>query len=1223
MSPGRRPLGRTAIVVCALTALLTAGASGFPMSGSATAAAMDKAPVGGPAARAVKSAATEEAAQARAMESGDPVEVRSLRGERTETVANADGTFTTKEYVQPVRAWKDGQWKDIDTMLIRRADGSYAPRAAVAAMAFSGGGNRTFGTIERSGRTMSVGWRSALPEPRVEGSTATYPEVLPGVDLRVIAEAEGFSHLLVVKSAEAAANPALASIELPVRTDGLAVRATAEQGGLEAVDQGAGGAVFEAPAPMMWDSGHDAKARSTARRSASAEGLGAPEGSQIADVGLDVRGDSVVLTPDTGLLTGDDTVYPVYIDPVVKTANRTGWTMVSSHYSNSEFWKFSGDEGVGRCPANVSVRCSSNDDRKRQLFAIPTGSFEGKHIVEAEFAVTMVHTYDETGKSVELGRVNSSGASAISSGTNWGNQPSLKDAITSQSPTNPAGSCTSTNQNVRFNVKSTLQKAADSGWDTTTFRLKAADEDSYAYWKRFCGNAHLEVTYNRPPYQPLMSHLSMSDGGSCAYGSDRPYAAEIPTLNALIRDPDHGDAGGNTETVQARFKVYWPSSSPTHTYYATAQPKSTHDYDRKGNVGAAHFKFKVGEDLTGDGEPAFSIPQNTVIAWEVQGFDGTQWGPWSSAGDEATRCEFIYDSTAPKPPRITSATYPSDEKPHDGAGDYGSFILDSPSSDAVKYTYRFIGQGWKTAQPATPGGPVVVRFLPSDAGLYLLEVKAVDNAGNTGKTPFGYDFWVNKGRAPKAAWSLGDPEGSDHASGSGGAPAARAGSGVRFGQVGPSGDIDKAAALDGSGNAYLDVGAPALDTGKTFSVAAWVYLPEIPTRSMAVVSQDGTAEPGFVLGYDYDTKSWTFRTPVSEIESMGSWKVSGGIARARTWTHLIGVYDGDEGKLRLYVNGLLVKDDIQPRRTVWNARGGLQIGRALMMSGYTAHLKGTVADVKMYDRVVSEKEGGELGGTPTHQVAYWAMESSANGLSPDEDPKRVTESAGEPISLKGGATIYTPSNDCDPHTDPDCQVDPDGDALRGNGHLALDGSAGYATRAAGLLEPEGSFSVTARARLSAPAADRDQTVLALSGSKTQAAVVRYSHTANRWELAVTKEDAASSALSTTRDKAVLPSVTGQGDHLALVYDSVFGEVRLYVNGQLAGAQIMWRNTWDLSRTSLQVGRSLSGATGGDYFSGALDEVRLYQGALDYDTTAAVNLLEAGSSLAESGDPPAS
>ncbi|WP_436989208.1 LamG-like jellyroll fold domain-containing protein [Streptomyces sp. enrichment culture] len=1192
------------------------------------------------AAERPKAAMSEQDAQRTAVESGAAVEVLSLRGERTETVANPDGTFTTTEYVHPVRTRKNGQWAEIDTTLVKQPNGTYAPEAALAGLSFSGGGDQALAAIESVGRSMSLAWPSELPAPAVEGSTATYAEVFPGVDLQVRAAVDGFSHLLVVKTPEAAASPELANFQLPVETTGVEVRADGD-GGLEAVDATTAGVIFEAPAPIMWDSSHEVRGQDSSQASAVPSSVRAawdignpvsesqrdpepPEGAQVADVGLSVQADALVLTPDANLLKGDDTVYPVYIDPAVKTASRTGWTMVSSHYSTSEFWKFSDDEGVGRCPANVSYRCSSSNDVKRQFFAVPTGFFEGKHIVDASFAVTMVHTYDDTGKSVELARVNSTGSSAISSSTNWSNQPSSKGTIASKSPTNPAGSCTSTNQNVRFDVRSTVQKAANSGWDTTTFRLKAGDEGSYAYWKRFCGNAHLEVTYNRPPYQPLMSHLTMSSGGSCEYGAaEEHFADEVPTLTAIIRDPDHGDEGGNSEELWAEFRVFWTSGGTTKTHYAKVGPKTTSDYRGNEQVGAAQFKYKVGSDVLGDGEPGFSIPQNVVIGWDVRGHDGTHFGPRSSAGDAATRCEFVYDATKPKPPVVTSASYPDDGAWHDGVGDYGSFTLDSPSSDVVKYKYRFTGGEEKTVEASTPGGPANIRFMPDHDGPFTLQAKAIDGAGHEQETSTGYVFLVGKGRAPKAAWSLGDAPGSSEATGNVGTPPARAGSGVTFGAQGPHGPNDPAASLDGTPNGYLGTEQPVVDTDETFSVGAWIYLPEIPDRTMTVVSQDGTAEPGFALGYDEVTKSWSFRIPVTGLESMGSWKASGGIVRAKTWTHLIGVYDGDEGKLRLYVNGMLAENDIQARRTLWKAQGGLQIGRELSLSGPTAHLKGTVADVKLYDRVIAAGEGHELGGLPAKQLAYWGLDEAQDGVSPDWDPKASGDPAGLGLTLAGDAAIYTPAEtNCDVDLDPDCAAGPPvPDALWGDGHLTLDGVTGHATRAPGLQSAEGSFTATARVRLASLGATRDQTVLALSGSHGNAALVRYSQADDRWQLELTSKDGTAPdgtepVVTTAVDAGALPSAEGDGDHLALVYDAVFGGVRLYVNGQLAGAQAMWRNTWDLSTTSLQVGRKLTGTTGGEHFSGAIDEVRVYQGALDSGAIGTVAGLASGTSLSD-------
>ena len=53
-------------------------------------------------------------------------------------------------------------------------------------------------------------WPADLPAPQVNGATATYAEVLSGVDLQVTATTRGYTENLLVKNATAAS--ALASV---------------------------------------------------------------------------------------------------------------------------------------------------------------------------------------------------------------------------------------------------------------------------------------------------------------------------------------------------------------------------------------------------------------------------------------------------------------------------------------------------------------------------------------------------------------------------------------------------------------------------------------------------------------------------------------------------------------------------------------------------------------------------------------------------------------------------------------------------------------------------------------------------------------------------------------------------------------------------------------------------------------------------------------------------
>ncbi|MDH6623665.1 hypothetical protein M2271_001457 [Streptomyces sp. LBL] len=212
------------------------------------------------------------------------------------------------------------------------------PNAAAVGIAFSGGGAGPLVTLERTGKELSFSWPAPLPAPALDGDTATYADVLPDVDLRMRATADGFAQLLVVKTSEAAKNPTLAELKLAVESPGLDLRAT-ESGGLEAVDEAMGGVVFQAPKPVMWDSGTQPSAASAARTltgvststSVSTEDAtdGPGDAAKVAsvDVGVTADGGQLHLTPDQGMLTAPDTTFPVFIDPMTYTPKAGEWTM--------------------------------------------------------------------------------------------------------------------------------------------------------------------------------------------------------------------------------------------------------------------------------------------------------------------------------------------------------------------------------------------------------------------------------------------------------------------------------------------------------------------------------------------------------------------------------------------------------------------------------------------------------------------------------------------------------------------------------------------------------------------------------------------------------------------------------------------------------------------------------------------------------------------------------
>ncbi|WP_243742433.1 hypothetical protein [Actinorugispora endophytica] len=290
-------------------------------------------------------AAQEQQALDQAEETGEPVEIVSATDERSQVFANPDGTFTLQTHPSPVRVRTGGGWRDVDTTLVRADDGTVRPRATAADLVFSGGGDDALARVSLGGRSVALDWLGALPEPVLEADRATYPEVLPDVDLVVSAGVDGFTQVLVVRTAEAAANPALAQLDLPVQGTGVTIEAD-ETGNLDAVTP-EGESVFVASAPAMWDSsGQDGQGDT----GAAARALAPATGARMEQVPTEVVDGALRLRPDQEMLTDEATTYPVFIDPSV-SVKREAWAYVDKRFPTTAYYnKSDADSGVGYEP---------------------------------------------------------------------------------------------------------------------------------------------------------------------------------------------------------------------------------------------------------------------------------------------------------------------------------------------------------------------------------------------------------------------------------------------------------------------------------------------------------------------------------------------------------------------------------------------------------------------------------------------------------------------------------------------------------------------------------------------------------------------------------------------------------------------------------------------------------------------------------------------------------
>ncbi|MFI0719142.1 LamG-like jellyroll fold domain-containing protein [Streptomyces sp. NPDC021224] len=1139
-------------------------------------------------ARSVRTALTQSAAAAQAADAGQNVEISSLRTESSETYATPDGGMETDQHLRPVRARVGGGWKTLDNTLVEQPDGSIAPAVASVGMTLSGGGSAPLVTLDQDGRKLSYTWPSALPAPTLSGDTATYGNVLPDVDLQVRADVDGFHELVVVKTAAAAKNPALAKLTFGVEATGLDVSRTAE-GGLTATDTAGGGEVFAAPQPIMWDSGAGAAAGTadsakTARSARTAdEGTGAAtaddpaqgptDTSKVAPIGVAVDRDDtqLTLTPDPALLSGAAVSFPLYIDPQTYTPKAGDWTMVSKYWASSPQHRFNGDgdSGVGDCAWNY---CAPYDV-KRLFYSFPTSKFAGKTIVSATFVGHEVWSASCDASKIELWRTKgfTSGTTWNSSSDNW-----LDLLDTKNEAHGFSSSCKSSD--VEFNATAGMKYAASHNYTTTTFGLRATSEGDKYSWKRFTDDAYLRVHYNMPPRQIPMSHLSMSPGSSCHGPSSPVRIRTLPTISASdVTDPD-GDQ------VSVQFAVAWDAKDgkglSTKWTSARIGPKKS----------GSSFSTQLTAALSGK-----TIPKGQTIAWQARAVDYDQgtyysYSPWSSTGS-ATNCYWVYDTSVPAGPVITSGDYPAvvdsdpDDPSYDGVGRDGSFTFDSVSTDVVKYCYGV------DAEPVcdsghtltTSGGAAkTVKFRPTRAGTNFVYAQSFDSAGN-GSEPEKYQFRVKEGQPARAEWKLDDPAGATQAAGTAGD---RTLDMVGSPTLGVEGRTGTAVGFDGTGS-YLASDIPTVHTDKSMTVSAWVRLDRMPTAAAVVAAQPGNQAPGFELYYSKGYDRWVFNQYSDDtatavpVRAMSA--TAGGVV-AGQWYHLAGSYSTSTHLLSLYVNGTLA--GTTSYTTAWDARRGLQIGAGRYSGGPGSYFPGTIDDVRIYDKALVAADVARLAqdapiGTGREARAVFPLDEPAT----QDDGTATTQLHGradtEPAVFHGGVTA--------------------GGAGAQDGALTFDGTSGYASTTSSHIENRNSYSVVAWAKLSSKPSQA--AIVATQAGVHRPGFELYYSATYGWSFDAYTADSDTASIVRAAQGDTTRSPAGVWTQLLGSYDANTDDMRLYVNG-------LWVATTKFAAPFYGGGATQIGAGSYDgapsaFFPGMIDDVQMYDRALSAPEAAAL------------------
>ncbi|WP_285561092.1 carboxypeptidase regulatory-like domain-containing protein [Actinoplanes regularis] len=168
--------------------------------------------------------------------------------------------------------------------------------------------------------------------------------------------------------------------------------------------------------------------------------------------------------------------------------------------------------------------------------------------------------------------------------------------------------------------------------------------------------------------------------------------------------------------------------------------------------------------------------------------------------------------------------------------------------------------------------------------------------------------------------------------------------------------------------------------------------------------------------------------------------------------------------------------------------------------------------------------------------------------------------------------------------------------------VSLNGTTGFAatsgpvtyphpdTGAATAVRTDGTFTVSARVKLSATGGTLQRVAVGQSGSRTSAFALGYSGPDNKWRFAMAGSDADNPAIASVLSSAT--ATAGKWVHLTGVYDSSTKKLTLYVNGVAQTTTATLTGGFNATG-ALTIGkRKWNGADDG-FFNGDIDDVRVY------------------------------
>ncbi|MFC3572807.1 LamG-like jellyroll fold domain-containing protein [Streptomyces yaanensis] len=483
---------------------------------------------------------------------------------------NADGSFSRKVSPFPLN-YKDpkGEWRQIDTEVARGPDGRWDEKSNAMDVGFGAkSSDKDLASFDKDGKSVGFGLEGAAQVTgTAQGSTVSYPKVLPDTDLQLTSTSIGMRQALVLHSAKAAN-----SWVFPLELKGLTAKLN-KAGGVDLRDANGKGVAL-IPSAYAFDSKINKVSGERATTHAVKYELITEHGKP-----------ALRMTLDAAWLHAKSRVFPVTVDP-----DTSVWDYVHTTYTESGY-------SAADRSQEQTIKVGSYDSGTHSAVSFVQDwrdSFDGS-------GVTMVsanlHLYDIwastcTPESFNVAQVSSA----------W--DPT--DAMTYPGPAHGAsiGSVTPSVPNACANTT-----GDQSGGDWVTVPLDTASIQKWA--------SGTSADYGLAIYATTTDALHWKQFGSMAFPGDEPYIVYDYT-------------GDIAPMVEATFPANNSSVStltPELQAFADFQQNPlAQKYDFKVYNSSGTLVVDSGLVTT----PNWTVPSgklawNTSYTWTAQAYDGTKY----------------------------------------------------------------------------------------------------------------------------------------------------------------------------------------------------------------------------------------------------------------------------------------------------------------------------------------------------------------------------------------------------------------------------------------------------------------------------------------------------------------------------------------------------------------------------------------------------------------------